>query len=77
MTYQQTASSSTYIEALQATENLEPPALGFVKPSEGAKGAIGSSLALIKQNNTIIQLLVRVSEEIDDCKTDLERIKAE
>lgn len=71
--WRNTARSSIYQEALKATETLEEPSQGFVKPAECTKGATS---ALIKQNNTIIQLLVKIKEELEDCKIAIKRLEA-
>ena len=67
-----TVRSSIYLEALKATETLEEPAQGFVKPAECTKG----TTTVIKQNNTIIQLLVKIQEELEDCKISIKRLEA-
>ena len=65
-----TQKSSNYLEALKATESIEEPAVGFVKPAE----AKGGTATVIKQNNTIIQLLVKLSENLEDCKESIKNI---
>ena len=67
-----TAKTEPYKNAIAATESLEEPAVGFVKPLEVAPKA---TTALLKQNNTIIQLLVKISEELLDCKKAIENIQ--
>lgn len=64
MSHINTVASVYYREAVQTTESLEPPAVGFVKPGD-YKGA-SSSTAIIKQNNTIIQLLVQIANQLDN-----------
>jgi hypothetical protein len=66
-----TSKSSSYIEALKATESIEEPSVGFVKPTESIKG----TTTIIKQNNTIIQLLVKISEGVEDCKESIQNIR--
>ena len=65
-----TQKSSNYLEALKATESIEEPAVGFVKPAE----AKGGTTTVIKQNNIIIQLLVKLSENLEDCKESIRNI---
>ena len=60
--------SEAYQNALKATESIEEPAEGFIKPSSTPK----ATSTLIKQNNTIIQLLIKISENLDDC---LDKVK--
>ena len=72
-----TSQTEPYKNALTATESLEEPAVGFVKPSEVTQR---STTAILKQNNTIIQLLVKISENLSDCKEairDIKRVVAE
>ncbi|ATV81253.1 hypothetical protein [Grapevine badnavirus 1] len=64
----------TYKEAIKATESIESPALGFVKPSD-YKGGISAPTAQIKQNNTQLQILVGISESLRDIKDDLKVIR--
>ncbi|QED42802.1 ORF2 [Dioscorea badnavirus A] len=66
----------SYQEAVSVTEDLEPPALGFAKPSDH-KGSVSSlSGAVIKQNNTIIQLLVSLHEKVDSLEDKVRRLEA-
>lgn len=53
--------STSYKEALLATESIEPPGIGFAKPSE-YQGAVSGNSTIIKQNNIQIQLLVQITE---------------
>jgi hypothetical protein len=66
-----TERSSNYLEALKATESIDDTAAGFVKPTEASKG----TAIVIKQNNTIIQLLVKISEGVEDCKEIVQNIR--
>jgi hypothetical protein len=67
-----TKRTEIYKDALKATESIEAPPEGFVKPTEVSQKA---TAALIKQNNTIIQLLVKISENLDDCLETVKDIK--
>ncbi|UVT37307.1 ORF2 [Fig badnavirus 2] len=64
----------TYKEAIKATESIESPALGFVKPSD-YRGGTSAPAAQIKQNNTQLQILVGISESLRDIKEDLKVIR--
>ncbi|KAG6510395.1 hypothetical protein ZIOFF_028405 [Zingiber officinale] len=75
MSYINAQATNSYKEALQATESLEAPSLGFCRPSE-YKGAISSSIATIKQANTQIQLLVTILEKIETLEERLKRVEA-
>ncbi|GJV03278.1 hypothetical protein Tco_1336847 [Tanacetum coccineum] len=48
-----------YIEAKQATKEIETPSIGFAAPSEFKEGTIKTLEALKKQNNTILYLLIK------------------
>lgn len=73
MSFKKTESSPIYQLALKATQEIDPPAVGFEKPAEA--GQIGPSLSkVIKQNNLIIQLLVTVSEQLQSCQEDVRRL---
>ena len=67
-----TKRTEIYKDALKATESIEGSPEGFVKPTEVSQKA---TAALIKQNNTIIQLLVKISENLDDCLGTVKDIK--
>ena len=62
-----TAKTEPYKKALAATESLGDPAVGFINPKEVPQGTTTTS-TVIRQNNTIIQLLVKISEGIEDIK---------
>nr|AYH52621.1 ORF2 [Dioscorea bacilliform AL virus 2] len=65
----------SYVEALTLTEDIEPPAVGFGKPLE-FKGSVSSYCgAIIKQNNTIIQLLVSLHEKVESIEERLRKVE--
>ncbi|PKU73629.1 hypothetical protein MA16_Dca009936 [Dendrobium catenatum] len=55
-----------YKAALKATDNIEPPSVGFVNPSEARQHSASAFGAMIKQNNTVIQLLLTITERVKD-----------
>ncbi|XP_074567333.1 actin-depolymerizing factor 11-like [Curcuma longa] len=57
----------------KATEQIESPAVGFAKPSEYQGPSSGNS-AIIKQNNTQLQLLAQIAESLKDIQADLKTI---
>lgn len=63
-----------YLTALSATESIEAPAVGFAKPSEPKTPFEGQKL-LIKQNNTIIALLVNLQQQLQEAQEDIAIIK--
>lgn len=66
-------STKSYRDALLATEHLEPPSLGFIKPSEH-HGPPFVTNAIIKQNNSQLFLLVRISETLTEIQSDLKTL---
>ncbi|GKF92195.1 hypothetical protein Tco_0278914, partial [Tanacetum coccineum] len=64
-----------YVEAKQATEEIETPSIGFAAPSEFKEGTIKTLGALIKQNNTILYLLIKQGEEVKTIREELIKIK--
>ncbi|KAG6472422.1 hypothetical protein ZIOFF_069884 [Zingiber officinale] len=75
MSYINTKATSSYKEALQATEAIEAPSLGFCKPTD-YKGALSGTIATIKQANTQIQLLVTILEKLESLEDRIRRIEA-
>lgn len=67
-----TAATKSYKQSLSSTESIDPPSIGFLKPATGVGLA-----EVLKQNNTIIQLLVSISERLEDVQTDLSNLKKE
>ncbi|AHI90953.1 hypothetical protein [Hibiscus bacilliform virus GD1] len=74
MSHSRTRATASYKEAVAATEDIQPPAVGFAKPSDNV-GAQSSSSVIIKQNNTIIQLLASLSEKVNTLETEVRHIK--
>ncbi|GKC22094.1 hypothetical protein Tco_1024244 [Tanacetum coccineum] len=68
-------SNPDYIEAKQATEEIETPSIGFIAPSEFKERTIKTLGAVIKQNNTILYLLVKKGEEVKSIREDLIEVK--
>ncbi|KAJ1697324.1 hypothetical protein LUZ63_005836 [Rhynchospora breviuscula] len=66
------ANSTNYREALRATETIHPPAVGFVRPQDITGKA---TEVQFKQNNTIIQLLLKLTEEVEDLKVAVKRLE--
>lgn len=72
--YTLTQNTQFYKQAVQATDSIESPAVGFVKPSDHRGGTSGTT-ALIKQNNTQIQLLVQALEGIRNLEAEVKVLK--
>lgn len=67
-----TSATKAYRNSLTFTESIDPPSIGFLKPAQGVGLA-----SVIKQNNTLIQLLVSISERLDDIQSELKSLKKE
>lgn len=74
ISWTQTSQSSTYQEGLKALESYEPPAVGFVRPKIDTLSVLAGKI--VKQNNFIIQLLVNISERIENCEENIKSLKA-
>ncbi|KAG6507914.1 hypothetical protein ZIOFF_033267 [Zingiber officinale] len=75
MSYINTQATTSYREALQATEGIEAPALGFIRPAE-YQGAVKGSVTAIKQANTQIQLLVTILEKLENLEERIKKLEA-
>ncbi|AIT58608.1 ORF2 [Yacon necrotic mottle virus] len=67
--------SISYQEAVEATEGIETPALGFIRPSDYKTGATSLSSAIIKQNNTLLYLLIAQAQKLEEIKEEIEKLK--
>lgn len=67
-----TAATKSYKQSLASTESLDPPSVGFLRPVQGINIS-----SVLKQNNTIIQLLVSISERLEDVQADLSKLRKE
>ena len=74
MSHISSRSTESYKEALKATESIEPPSLGFLKTSD-FQGTLSHQVAVIKQHNVQIQLLVQIAENIKGIRTELQTIR--
>ena len=72
--YTLTQNTQFYKQAVQATDSIESPAVGFAKPADNRGGNSGTT-TLIKQNNTQIQLLVQALEEIRNLVAEVKILK--
>lgn len=66
------AATRSYRSSLTFTESIDPPSVGFLKPAQGTGLA-----AVIKQNNTLIQLLVSISEKLEDIQAEVSTLRKE
>ncbi|MQM11928.1 hypothetical protein Taro_044842 [Colocasia esculenta] len=76
MSHINTQATETYASTLQATEEIEAPAVGFAKPADN-KGSTSGTTILIKQNNTQIELLVRLTEEVKALREEFAQFRKE
>ncbi|GKG35309.1 hypothetical protein Tco_0440463, partial [Tanacetum coccineum] len=69
--------TTEYQEAIQATEDLESPAVGFVKTSEYKGGLAIQVNAVIKQNNTFLYLAIKQSQKLIELEEKLNKLQQE
>nr|BDT80143.1 P2 [Jujube associated badnavirus] len=62
--WQATADKQTYKDAVTAIEAIEPPAVGFARPSE-YRNTLAQLGAVTKQNNTILLIVTELTEKIN------------
>ena len=67
--------SSSYQEAIQVLETLESPAVGFTKPSDYQRGQGTHLKVLIKQNITLLYLLVKQAQQLRDFEDKFEQLR--
>lgn len=63
-----------YLKALKTVDCIETPAKGFVKPSDHTT-TIDLLRAVVKQNNTLISLLISQGEDIRELQNQVKQIK--
>ncbi|GKB67885.1 hypothetical protein Tco_0929297 [Tanacetum coccineum] len=66
-----------YQEAIQATEDLESPAVSFAKTSDYKEGLAVQVNAVIKQNNTLLYLATKQSQKIIELEEKFDKLKQE
>lgn len=71
-----TSSSKEYLEALRATESIEPPAVGYTRPAE-YKGLASAIASVQKQNNTIIQLFTQLFTQLAEIQGQIQSLRTE
>nr|WKY95834.1 putative nucleic acid binding protein [Dioscorea bacilliform BL virus] len=62
-------------KALQTTEHIEPPSIGYVKTLDYQGKLAGAIAAVQKQNNTLIQLQIQQFEKLSQIYTAIQSIK--
>lgn len=63
-----------YKRALQATEAIDPPAVGYIKPTEKLAQAV---INLQKQNNTLTNLITQIFERLTQIQTEVRSLKSQ
>nr|ANV20889.1 ORF2 protein [Dioscorea bacilliform RT virus] len=63
-----------YKRALQATEAIDPPAVGYIKPTEKLALAV---INLQKQNNTLTNLITQIFEKLTQIQTEVRSLKSQ
>ncbi|GJS49360.1 hypothetical protein Tco_0599481 [Tanacetum coccineum] len=64
-----------YQEAIQATEDIESPAVGFAKTSYYKGGLTNQVNVVIKQNNTLLYLASKQSQKLIELEEKFDRLK--
>ncbi|KAL8226265.1 hypothetical protein R6Q59_000189 [Mikania micrantha] len=62
-------------ETVTATEEIESPALGFIRQLHFKTGSITLNTAIIKQNNTLIYLVTKQAERLSELGGEVEKLK--
>nr|GEX70462.1 putative polyprotein [Tanacetum cinerariifolium] len=67
--------TTEYQEAIQATEDIEPPAVGFAKTADYKGGLANQVNAVMKQNNTLFYLASKQSQKLIELEEKFDRLK--
>nr|GEZ40484.1 RNA-directed DNA polymerase, eukaryota, reverse transcriptase zinc-binding domain protein [Tanacetum cinerariifolium] len=67
--------TTEYQEAIQATEDIEPPPVGFAKTTDYKGGLTNQVTAVIKQNNTLLYLASKQSQKLIELEKKFDRLK--
>ncbi|KAL8239523.1 hypothetical protein R6Q59_016090, partial [Mikania micrantha] len=67
--------SLEYQEAVKATEENESSSLGFIRPTDFKSGVNSLNSAIIKQNNTLIYLVVKQVQKLERLSEEVEKVK--
>nr|WEX32079.1 putative nucleic acid binding protein [Dioscorea bacilliform SN virus] len=71
-----TSKSVEYLKALQETESIEPPAVGYTRPAE-YKGLASALASVQKQNNTLIQLFTQLFTQLTALQGEVRSLRTE
>ncbi|GKA41463.1 hypothetical protein Tco_0734056 [Tanacetum coccineum] len=69
--------TTQYHEAIQATEDIESPAVGFAKISDYKGGLTIQVKTVIKQNNTLLYLASKQSQKLIELEEKFDKLKQE
>ncbi|GKF71230.1 hypothetical protein Tco_0207344 [Tanacetum coccineum] len=69
--------TTEYQEAIQATEDLKSPAVGFAKTSDYKGGLTNQVNTVIKQNNTLLYLTTKQSQKLVELEEKFDKLKQE
>ncbi|GJU25499.1 hypothetical protein Tco_1164120 [Tanacetum coccineum] len=67
--------TTEYQEAIQATKDIESPAVGFAKTSDYKGGLTNQVNVVIKQNNTLLYLASKQSQKLIDLEEKVDKLK--
>ena len=76
MSWISTSASQDYLEAVTTTKTIEAPAVGFAKLTDYS-AVVKHNAAIIKQNNTLLYLIVQQAQKIGSCEESLKVLKDE
>nr|WEX32082.1 putative nucleic acid binding protein [Dioscorea bacilliform SN virus] len=71
-----TSKSVEYLKALEVTESIEPPAVGYTRPAE-YKGLASALASVQKQNNTLIQLFTQLFTQLNTLQGEVRSLRTE
>ena len=67
--------TQSYQEAVAATAETDEPAVGFIKATSSNIGPQTGVINIIRQHNTIIQLLVVIAEKLEELTDQFKEVK--
>nr|GEV95864.1 ribonuclease H-like domain-containing protein [Tanacetum cinerariifolium] len=67
--------ATNYQEAIQATEDIDSPTVGFAKTADYKGGLANQVNAIIKQNNTLLYLASKQSQKLVELEEKFDKLK--
>jgi hypothetical protein len=69
--------SSDFQEAISASEDFDSPAVGFARSSDYKSGVAAQNAAVIKQNNTLLYLVAKQNQRLQNVEEKIEKLQKE